>query len=253
MLRFGMGLILLTAMVGQASAEDFRVDNAVFNGDEKQPSTESTTIFHEGVVYDCMKSPAETVVFDKVAGRFVLLNPARKKRTELNTLQITSFLMQLRPKAAGSRDPLVRFLAEPKFQETADEEAGVVTLSSPWMTYRLTLVKEPNPNIVEQYHDFCDWCVRLNAMLVAGSRPPFGRLVANAAMAKRQAVASTVMLTIPAGRDSKQPPTVIRSEHRLVRSLEPADLERVVKIREWMTSLSPIDFNQYRKLDRSAK
>ena len=253
MSRFAVSLMLLAAVVGRASAEDFRVDNAVFNGDEKQPSTESTTIFHAGVVYDCMKSPVETVVFDQSAGRFVLLNLTHKKRTELNTLQITSFLMQLRSKAAGSRDPLVRFLAEPKFQETSDDEAGVVTLSSPWITYRLTLMKEPDLKIVEQYHNFCDWCVRLNAMLVAGSRPPFGRLVANAAMAKRQAMASTVVLTIAAGPNSKEPPTVIRSEHRLVRSLESADLERVVKIRELMTSLSPIDFNQYRKLERSGK
>ena len=113
-------------------------------------------------------------------------------------------------------------------------------------------MNEPT-NIVEPYRDFCDWCVRLNAMLVAGSRPPFGRLLVNAAMANRQAMASTVVLTISAGQDSKKPPTVIRTEHRLVRPLESADLERVVQIRGLMTSLSPIDFNQYRKLERSGK
>ena len=34
------------------------------------------TIFHDGIVYDCMKTPAETVVFDKTTKRFVLLNMA---------------------------------------------------------------------------------------------------------------------------------------------------------------------------------
>ena len=46
--------------------EDFRVDNAVFAGDKKEPISRSVTIFHDGIVYDCMKTPAETVVFDKM-------------------------------------------------------------------------------------------------------------------------------------------------------------------------------------------
>ena len=89
--------------------------------------------------------------------------------------------------AAKSKDPLVKLLAEPKFQERSDEAADELTLNSPWVSYRLTLAHEASPSVVEQYHEFCDWYARLNALLTPGSLPPFGRLVVDAALAKRQA------------------------------------------------------------------
>ena len=185
MVRFHISIVLLAAgafgmaagRVGPAHGEDFRVDNAVYAGDQKEPSAESTTIFHDGVVYDFMKTPAETVVFDKTAGRFELLNLPRRTRTELTTAEVTAFLDQLQTLAAKSKDPLVRFLAEPKFEEHFADAAGELTLSSPLVNYRLVLSPESEPSVVEQYHEFCDWYARLNALLVPGSRPPFGRLV----------------------------------------------------------------------------
>ncbi len=61
--------------------EDFRVDNAVFAADKKEPISQSVTIFHDGIVYDCMKTPAETVVFDRMMKRFVLLNMENATRS----------------------------------------------------------------------------------------------------------------------------------------------------------------------------
>ena len=72
--------------------EDFRVDNTVFAGDKKEPISRSVTIFHDGIVYDCMKTPAETVVFDKTTKRFVLLNMADDTRAELTTHEVTDFV-----------------------------------------------------------------------------------------------------------------------------------------------------------------
>jgi hypothetical protein len=239
-------------MAGQgvpALAEDFRVDNTVYSGSQKEPSSESTTIFHGGVVYDCMKLPAETVVFDKAAGRFVVLNLTRQTRTELTTGEVIAFIDRLQTVAAKSKDPLVKFLAKPKFEERSEEAAGELTLSSPLVSYRMTLSHEMSQGVAEQYHEFCDWYARLNALLVPGSRPPFGRLVVNAALAQRQATASQVLLTLTSGKGLKQQQTTIRSEHRVVRPLEPGDLERVARIRELVSGFKLVSFNQYRKTD----
>jgi hypothetical protein len=239
------GIIL--GQAGQALGEDFRVDNAVYAGDQKEPSSQSTTIFHAGVVYDCLKAPAETVVFDKTGGRFVLLNLSHRMRTELTTSEVAAFIDRLQPVAAKSKDPLVAFLAAPKFQERSDQP-GELTLASPWITYRLVLSGESSPSVVEQYRDFCDWYARLNALLVPGSQPPFGRLVVDAAMAQRRAIASQVVLTLHTGKGSRQP-TTIRSEHRLVIPLEAADLERVARARKFMENFKLVSFDQYQKVE----
>jgi hypothetical protein len=239
-------LLVMACPVARVVGEDFRVDNAVYVADQKEPVTQSTTIFLGGTVYDCMKSPAETVIFDKAADRFVLLNLPQRTRTELSTSQLASFVDQLQVRAAKSKDPLVKFLAEPKFEERMDEASGELTVASPLVSYRLTLVAESNQAMVEQYHEFCDYYARLNALLVPGSRPPFGRLVVNAAVAQRQATASKVLLTVGAGKGSQQR-TTIRSEHRIVRPLEPADLERVARVRESQASFKLVAFEQYRK------
>ena len=228
---------------GVARGDDFRVDNAVYVGDQKEPSSQSITIFSGGVVYDCLKTPAETVVFDKATGQFILLNLARRVRAELTTGQVAAVIEQLRPGAARSKDLLVRFLAEPKFQEQASP-SGELILSSPLITYRLTLTRVADDGVVEQYHEFCDGYARLNALL--GSPPPFGRLVVNAAMAQRHAIASQVVLTVHTGTGSKTQ-TTIRTEHRLVRPLEAADQQQVAQTREYMGSFKRIGFEQYRK------
>jgi hypothetical protein len=238
---FGM----INGQAGATRSEDFRVDNAVYVGDQNEPSSQSTTIFSGGVVYDCLKTPAETVVFDKTTSQFVLLNLTRRARTELSTGAVAAFIERLQPMAAKSKDPLVQFLAEPKFQEQS-RQTGELTLSSPLISYRLTLVPETSPSVVEQYHEFCDWYARLNALL--GSPPPFGRLVVDAAIARQNAIASRVLVTVHAGKGSK-PQTTIRSEHRLVRPLEPADLQRVAQAREFMGSFKLLGFDQYRKIE----
>ncbi len=231
-----------------ARADDFRVESAVYVGDQKDPSIETTTIFLGNEVYDFRNRPAETVVFDKIAGRITLLNPAHQKRAELTSTEVAAFADRLQRAAAKSNRPWVKFLAEPKFGEQFDESAGELTLSSPWVSYRLALSHDASPSIVEQYHDFSDWLARLNALLIPGSSPPFARLIVNAALAQRQAMAVRVVKTDTPDPAAPQP-TVIRSEHRLVRPLAPADLERAAQARESIGRFALMGFDQYRKLE----
>jgi hypothetical protein len=84
--------------------------------------------------------------------------------------------------------------------------------------------------------------------LVPGSLPPFGRLKVNAAIAQQHALVSQVLLTVNAGKGSKAR-TTVRSEHRLVRPLEPADLQQVAQAREFMGSFKLLGFDQYRKIE----
>jgi hypothetical protein len=232
---------------GVARAEDFRVDNAAYAADKREPTSESSTIFHEGVVYDCMKSPAETVVFDRAADRFVLLNLTHKTRAELSLKQLDNTMEALRKELAKSKVGMLRFLAEPKFEESLDEQANEATLESPWLTYRVTFRREPNQAVVAQYRDFCDVYMRLNAALRPGSLPPFGRLMLNEAVAKQQAVPARVFLTLYTGKGVERKQTTIHSEHKLVMPLDSSDLERVKETRKLMKGFKLVTFEKYAK------
>ncbi len=232
-----------------AAAADFRIDNAVYLGESKEPLCRSTTIFHKGVVYDCMKAPSETIVFDMSAGRFILLNLKNRTRAELTTGEVASFADRMQEVAAQSLNPLIKFLAAPKFNEHVDQASGVLTLDSPLVVYRLTLAPEQDPSVSAQYHEFSDWYARLNALLAPGSRLPFGRLVVNAALAQRSATASEVVLRLSSEGASGRGTTTIRSEHRLVRPLTAVDLDRVGQARKQMVGFKPVGFAEYRKTE----
>ena len=229
--------------------EDFRVDNTVFAGDKKQPISRSVTIFHDGIVYDCMRTPAETVVFDKTTKRFVLLNVASSTRAELTTREVTDFVTRfesrLKSIIAKKPDELIEFMADPKFQARYDESAGKLTLSSPLVTYSLILAAGPNEAAAAQYREFSDWYARLNILLTPGALPPFARLAVNAAVAKRKAIAAQVTLTIASPKSDRR--QTIRSTHRVVRPLTAADLQQVARIQKQMTDFKPVDFEKYRK------
>lgn len=251
---WNLGLAILVAVAGQALvgkaavADEFKVENAVYVSNQEKAVSQSETIFHGGAVYDFMTEPAEAVIFEKAAKRFILVDVAQRTRTELSTEDVAKFTQRLQQRAARSADPLVKFLAEPDFKEQFDAGRGELTLSSPLVNYRLILEAEANQEAVEQYREFSDWYARLNTLLVPGARPPFGRLAANAALAKRQATASQVFLTISPPQPSPgKPATTIRSEHRFVRPLAPDDLQRVARLRAALTDLKLVGFEQYRK------
>ncbi len=73
----------------------------------------------------------------------------------------------------------------------------------------------------------------------------------NAAIAKRQAVASQVFLTVSTGPGVEDQRTTIRSQHRIISPLKPADLDQVAQARKAMGSFKLVTFEQYRKAGRN--
>ncbi len=229
------------------AAEDFRIENKVFYGSRRKPISESTTIFHDGLVYDYMQDPPEVIVLDKAGGRFVLLDTIRRVRAELTTDDVATFVRQLQRVAPTQNDPLKQFLADPHFEEQFDESTDELTLSSRWMTYRVLIEPRDEAAIANQYRDFADWYVRLNTLLNPGSKPPFARLLVNTALHQRQATPREVHLTM----DTKRiiPPTRVKahSQHKFVHEVAGADLDRITQTRQFMDIFKQVSFDQYRR------
>ncbi len=240
-----LGVVLADAI--RAAGDDFRVDNKIFVGSSTTPYSQTTTIFLQGMVYDYLDGPAEIVVLDKAAGRFVLLDTVRKVRAELAIDDVIQFTQRLQRSAGNHSDPFVNFMAAPTFRERFDKDADELTLSSSWMTYRILLARPKSPAIVGQYREFADCYARLSPVLHAGAKPPFARLLVNEALQRYGAIARQAHLTLSPKKASPTKQPAIRSEHELILPMAKADLDRVAQTRQFMEIFKPLSFQQYRK------
>jgi hypothetical protein len=244
---FRTGLILLAGLgfLSIAHAVDFSVENRVYSGNDADPASHSNTIFQEGVVYDFLKDPAEIVVFVKPAGRFVLLDETRKIRCELTTNEIDTFTQKLRDRAVKQKDPLIRFLAEPVFEERFDKIRHELTLTSDLVNYRAIVTSAENAAMANEYREFSDWYARLNALLTPGARPPYARLKLNEAIARHETIAREVIFSVTSLKGGKRQTTTFRSEHNLSNTLTPTDMERVESAKQAMIHYNLVPFEKY--------
>ncbi|NUQ63673.1 MAG: hypothetical protein HUU20_14445 [Pirellulales bacterium] len=234
------------AILDTARAEDFRVENAVYVGSEKEPRVESTTIFCSGVVYDYLKSPAEITVFDRGNHRFILLDVTRRVKTEVPTDKVSSLCQHLKTWATGQKDPLLAFLANPRFNEAFDPATGKLTLSSETVTYDLATMNVENSEISQEYREFSDWYCQLNTLLNPGSRPPFARMAVNAALDRHQRFPEQVDLALRlSGFPAKR--LTIRSEHQLIRRLVESDRGRIAQTDQYLAIFTPAPLDEYQK------
>ena len=115
-----------------ASAEGFRIATKIFVGKEKEPVSTATTLFLNGTVYDFLSEPEQIAVFHKSPGdkpgRFILLDPDRRVRTEFSTDKVNGAMEKLNKWASQQKDPVLKFAADPKFDEKFDKESGQIVL-----------------------------------------------------------------------------------------------------------------------------
>jgi hypothetical protein len=231
------------AAAAPASAADFRVSNAVFVEGESGPQCQSVTIFHAGLVYDFLADPAEIIVFDKPHGRFVLLDLGRRVQSGLSTDEVEAFIERAKRLLAGSKNPAqIRWLADPKFDETFDNQTSEVTLRGDSMTYQAKVLAT-GPEVAAQYRDFSDWYAKFNHVLNPESRPPFPRMILDAALERNHGIAKEVRLASNFAKN--HPPVKITSRHELAGQLDASDKKRVADAREDMTGFKQVSLNEY--------
>jgi hypothetical protein len=253
--RIAKSVLTVAAVVGlsggagssPAAEEGFRVESKVFVGNDKEPKAESTTVFCQGVIYDYLRNPPETIVLDPARGRFVLLDPNRRVRTELTTQEVVALNENLRHWTATQTDAFLKFLGAPKFEEQSDERTAEVTFQSPWMTYRVATIDAESDAIAQQYRDFTDWYARLNTRLNPGYKFVFARLALNESLQKRRQLPREITLTVQPKRALTFQKTIIRSEHQFVFRLVESDRDRMAQTGQFMAIFQPVDFTEYEK------
>lgn len=226
-------------------ADDFGIQTKVFIGGKAEPHSENVTIFHKGIVYDYGTLPEEICILDTTngEGRFLLLDPKRKVKTEVDLKTIQSFIKNVQASATQSPSEFIQFLANPKFEGAYDPETKRMEFTSEMMTYRLNTVSAPNKTVANQYYEFSDWFPKLNTLTNPAGMPPFARLYVNRYLNQYELIPKnvTLQLTLKEGQE----PLVIRSEHEVFWKLAPADQERLRKTEGMLAAFKQVDHTTY--------
>lgn len=246
------GVVVFSIVVRQApAAEEFRVASKVFSGKDDTATSDSLTLFADDRAYDFLTSPNEITVFDFPRDRIVLLDPNRRLRTELTTEKLNEFTDQLRARAYRQTEALLKFSANPKFDESRDDEWR--QFASPQMTYRVHPIKPEHPDIARDYRKFCDWSARVNAMIRPGAIPPFPRLAVNAALERDGEIPESVELSLAAQNRLVGKPTVLHSEHEMTMRLLPADRKKIDEAGRYLVSFPEVSLEEYLRPIQQAK
>ncbi len=250
-----VGLAISIVQPAGLLAEEFRIETQTFIDDQTDPVDEKVTLFTGGLVYQIHSDSPQVVVFKKSSGtspgRFVLLDSARRLRAELTTDEIRDFMTQLKASAATQSDPVVRFAADPQFEqayvESADGKEGELTLDSDVLKYRIVTLKAKDRSHLKRYREFSDWNAQLTTMLNVGSTPPFPRLALNAAVAEQESLASEVHLTIPAQWPHNKQDVSIHAFYRVHWRLSTEDRQLIDRADSDLVTFKSVDFTEYRR------
>jgi len=243
--------LLSLPLAGVASAADFQVDNAVYAGGDERPSVETTTVFVGQVVYDFLESPPETIIFDRQAGQFTLIDRARRVRSVISLREVLDVVHQRQRRAAEADSAYLRFLARPELDPQLDPTTGEVSLSSRWLSYRAEPIEPESPEVPAQYRSFADAYGQINTILNPRAIPPMARMMLNAELAARGVIPRRIELTLrPRGKSDAQA-IRLRSEHRYKPTVSPDARERVAAAQRRIDSYPLVSLQQYRHAERA--
>ena len=242
--RFAL-FTLLIAWPSLAPAIDFRIETKLYMGDEELPIVENTTLFQNGVIYDFVENTGRVAIFRDTRGehtaRFVLMDPSRSVKTEIELSRMDSAIENLRRAARRSKHELDKFSAEPNFSELFSQETGVLTMESEPMTYKLATVPVDHEEAWSDLRNYFDGYAKLNCFL-AFARPPMPRLAVNDALRKHNAVPVQVNLNISGDAAAE-----LRAEHFYTWRLSKDDRARIALVGEQLVSFNHVSNAEFRE------
>jgi hypothetical protein len=253
MLAGVLAVLGLNGPIGEIKADDFRIETKVYAAKGKAPVSQTTTLFRAGVVYDYLADPPGTAVFDQPHGRFVLLNPILKLKTEVTTDQVLAFCAEMRNMAVSGPNRFLNFCGKPQFATEFDEANAELTMRSEFITYSIKTVPAKNLDAAHQIREFSDWYARLNAMINRGSTPPFARMEVNQELDKRGLLSANVELTIPPQEQLGGKGISMRSEHAVAWRLLLRDIDRISETGNQLANFKSVPFDKFIQPQVTAK
>jgi hypothetical protein len=223
--------------------QEFRIETDVYIGDAAEATSHTVTLFEKSAVYEFVDSPQQIIVYrpgvEGSAGQFILLDPGSQRRTVVDVARVAKLMEKLTKWASEHKDPLLKFAADPKFEETFDLEHGSLTLVNPEWTYRVATIPAEDEAALERYREFTDRYAELSTMMY-NSPPPGPRLALNAALAKHHVVPVEIHRTI--GGENKNP---VRAAHLFSWRLSREDRTRIDEAQTFLANFKKVDNEEF--------
>jgi hypothetical protein len=226
-----------------AISQEFRIETAIYLGEEEAPASHTVTVFEKAAVYDFTENPKQIIIYRAGAegrpAQFILLDPDLERRTDVDVERVEKLMQKLTRWASEHKDPMLKFSAAPTFKETFDAESGQLTMASSEWTYRVATIAAQNTESLERFHEFTDRYAELTAML-HNSPPPGPRLALNDALAKHGVVPVEIQRTI-AG-DEKN---AVRATHLFSWRLSRDDRARLDEAQAFLANFQKVDNEKF--------
>ncbi len=252
-------LIVATALMtgmGPSPAEDsgsleFRIETDIFVNGQEQPVSENLTLFTEQKVYDFQMAknsdtPVEVVIYDFSNKSFVLLDPSRKFKYEIDPEELKYFVNSLRQdESMKSKMP---FMFDPQLDEQYDSESGWLSLASSRLEYRCK-GKSPSDHdaAMKHYYEFIDQYAKLN-VTDPHKLPPFARLELNKSIVSRKWMPTTVEMNLDLSNENGSRKINAKSKHYVIWKLSKKDASRIDSAKKMLNEFESVGLEKYRKL-----
>lgn len=232
------------AWAAYAHAVDFRIETKIYQGDEETPIAQTTTLCQNGVIYDFVEDTKRVAIFHKARGdepaKFLLIDPTRSIKTTFTTKRVDTAIEKLRDWSRTQSDPLLRFAADPDFEEVFEQESGILEFHSPQISYRLATLPVEREEAWPDLRNYFNGYTKLNCML-SSSVPTMARLAVNESLEKHNVYPLEVNLKL-VGDETTQ----LRAEHLFTWMLSKVDRSRIALVGEQLVSFRDVTNAEYR-------
>ena len=258
-LRITLCLACLVLLTAPAAAQNFRMETDVFLAAEKKPLVQTLTLFTDSMVYDFIYGPAngkdkedqqvtEVTVFDMSAGRVILLDIAKARKTVLSHEQLVQMTTAMKVHT-GEKDGVYHFAADPKFTFKFEEEKLQLDGLSPNLIYRVKGQKPEQAAAAFRYQEFADWSARLNACR-PGNLPPFARMEVGKELANRGLIPEEITRTMIAPGRLGNKRVELTSRHHVNWLVSTKDRKRIETVAEQIGTFEGVTFLSFAQADK---
>ena len=236
-------LVTVACCAATAVGQEFRIETAIYVGDEEKPASQTVTLFEKAAVYEFLENPEQVIIYragsEGRPAQFILLDPVGQRRTDVDVERVEKLMEKMTRWAGEHKDPLLRFSAAPSFSESFNAEKGQLTLASPEWTYRVATIEAQHPEALERYQEFTDRYAELTSML-HNSPPPGPRQALNAALVKHGVVPVEIQRTMGTDDD-----TAVRATHLFSWRLSREDRTRLDEAQTYLANFKKVDNEKF--------
>lgn len=228
-------------------AQQFRIETQIYLNGEAEATSENTTLFAEGLVFDIQSKGSQThevAILDPQRRQIFLLDRFREVKLQLDEIHLIKMADSLRKQTATNK--AAGFLVNDRFEENVDYDTGTATLTSPTIKYTVKGRRPSDVRILPQYNHFTDYFTRMK-FSDPQAFPPFPRLRLNQTLSKLGWIPTEVIIDIGENMLFKKG-LKAASKHTLVPNLSDNDLATVSRLKTQWLNFKAVSLDEYRGL-----